>query len=255
MRLVSQIVTDPLAVLWLGLVGWSLAQLWRRRWRSVFPPLVIAAFLSLTGNPWLGHHLLARLEAPYVRTPGSLPAPADAVVMLGGQLQYSRHDLFAMDLDGACDRILAAADLARRGLGRALVLGGGAQGPPQAHLAESDLLAGWLAAWGLTNTPVLRLGQCLTTRDEAERVSRLAAEQGWKRLILVTSAAHMRRAAAVFRRLGLEVECVACDFQGLASLEATRRVLPFPSARGFAATGLFLHEVIGWCVYRWRGWV
>lgn len=254
-KLVSQIVTDPLAWLWLGLVGWALVQAWRRQWRSVLLPLLVAAFLSVAGNSWLGNRLLASLETPYARAPGVLPRAADAVVMLGGQLEFSRHDLLGLEVYDASDRMITAAELVRRGLGRALVLGGGAKGPPGARTSEGELVRGWLASWGYTNTPIFVLGQCRTTRDEAERTRRLASEQGWQRLVLVTSALHMRRSEATFRKLGLNVESVACDFRGLAELEATEYVTPIPTSGGLEAIDMYLHEIVGWHVYRWRGWL
>lgn len=76
------------------------------------------------------------------------------------------------------------------------------------------------------------------------------------RILLVTSAYHLRRAEAVFRKAGMDVIPVACDFvAGLAELESKPLFNPIPRPGGFDKMQLYMHEVIGWWVYRWRGWV
>ena len=93
------------------------------------------------------------------------------------------------------------------------------------------------------------------TRDEALRTQALAEAQGWHRIILVTSAGHMRRSEAVFRKLGLEVIPFACDFAGVAGVANSSTLKPAPSVGGFLHLEAYLHEVVGWWVYRWRGWL
>src|SRR5437763_1587374 len=56
------------------------------------------------------------------------------------------------------------------------------------------------------------LGANEDTHDEALKVRVLATERGWHRVLLVTSANHMRRASGVFRAQGLEVIPVPCNF-------------------------------------------
>jgi uncharacterized SAM-binding protein YcdF (DUF218 family) len=150
------------------------------------------------------------------------------------------------------DRFVTAAELIRRGKGRALVLGGGAHGTGSERRNEGDLLQRWLAAWNISPLPVYVLDGCRTTRDEAERTRRILEEKGWRRVILVTSAAHMRRSEAVFRKLGIEVECFAGDFRAL-NREKPRSFSPVPTPGAMQTLTLYTHEVLGWYYYRLRG--
>ncbi len=245
---------QPLAALWLVLVAAALWELWRRRWRTALGAALVAAVLSGVGATHWPARLLASLERPYGGVQlAALPA-GDAVVMLGGQLTPSANDVFGFELDGAADRVITAVEAVRQHKGRALVLGGG-WNPHVPNPGEGELLRRFVAAWQVVPVPVHVLGPCRDTRDEAERTRQLAETHGWRRVVLVTSAAHMRRAAAVFRRLGLEVVCLACDFEGLAALEAGRPNYLVPGLRGFALLQRYLYEQAGWWVYRWRGWL
>jgi hypothetical protein len=58
----------------------------------------------------------------------------------------------------------------------------------------------------------------------------------------------------VFRTLGMEVVPVACDFQKLGT--PYRGIPnPIPTSPGFYYMDTYLHEKLGWCVYRARGWI
>lgn len=249
MRLVG-----PLGLTFVFLVLSTVALLLKGRRKTAILPALLGALLYAIGATPLPVWLLASLEKPYagVRAEG-LPE-ADAIVMLGGLLTPSPNDPFGADFQPAVDRAIAAAELVRRELANDLVLGGGLQqnGPPGA--VESDYLLPWLDAWKLTPQRVHQLRNCINTHDEAVACKQLADERGWKKVILVTSAFHMRRAAGVFRAAGLEVICFPADFSGLAALpDAEWGILPGPGR--LVTFDVWLHEVLGWWVYRWRGWI
>ena len=245
---------QPLALLWLALLLYALLKLARRQWRLACCPLLVAACLYAVGATSLPASLLASLERPYagVEIP-SLPA-ADAVVMLGGITTPSSPDVFDFQFEGEVDRVITAIELVRQRKGRALVVGGGLDGRT-ANPGEGELLRRWIEAWNVPPAPVHVLGVCQNTRDEAVRTRALAEAQGWQRIILVTSAAHMRRAEATFRGAGLEVIPFACDFAGMAALPWRWEDTLTPSVLGFQQLDGYLHEVIGMWVYRWRGWL
>ncbi|MDW8311067.1 MAG: YdcF family protein, partial [Verrucomicrobiales bacterium] len=147
------------------------------------------------------------------------------------------------------------AELLRRGKGRHLVVGGAAHRVQGQVLVEADLARRWLETLGLARVPVISLGKCINTRDEAVRVAALCRERGWTNVLLVTSAYHMKRAEAVFRTAGVPVTCVPCDFQTEVSVMTESEVAWVPRVAGFQKLSLYVHEQIGWWVYRWRGWI
>jgi uncharacterized SAM-binding protein YcdF (DUF218 family) len=246
---------EPLVLIWLLALLAVLVSLRRRHWRCAFLAALFAGLLSLTGGS-LGVRLQASLERPYAGVNPAQVPPADAVVMLGGVLRASSNGLFGLDLEDSADRATTAAELIRLGKAPVLVLGGGAARKGGAAPSEGELVERWLGAWGFTNHAViLRLGVCENTHDEGERTAALFKERGWKRVILVTSAAHMRRGEGVFRKLGMPVTCVAGDFRALANLEGGGGFQFYPGTDGMDALANYAHEEIGWWVYRLRGWV
>jgi uncharacterized SAM-binding protein YcdF (DUF218 family) len=102
---------------------------------------------------------------------------------------------------------------------------------------------------------VVSLGENAHTRQEAEKVRALVDQRGWKRVLLVTSANHMTRAAAVFRTLGIDVVPVPCNFLTTVSTAPNGPVFTVPNWAGFEKIGAWAHERTGWWIYRWRGWI
>jgi len=87
------------------------------------------------------------------------------------------------------------------------------------------------------------------THDEALATAKLARDRGWTRIILVTDPLHMRRAAAVFAKAGLDVVRRPC---GLVEYDV-RKIERVPER--VHAFQDWLHEAVGWQVYRRRGWL
>ena len=86
---------------------------------------------------------------------------------------------------------------------------------PNDPIAPEAVLSQQLAQeLGVPASAVLLNDQARTTAEEAKRINQLAAEQGWKQLILVTSAFHMPRAVASFQQQSnLQIIPVACDYR------------------------------------------
>jgi uncharacterized SAM-binding protein YcdF (DUF218 family) len=88
-----------------------------------------------------------------------------------------------------------------------------------------------------------------TTRIEAERFRELAAAQGWRAAVVVTSPLHTRRACRAFEHVGVTVTCRASPDRSLPWQHLTG-----PDAR-LAGFGAWLYEALAWLEYRIRGWV
>lgn len=247
---------QPLGLIWLA--GWIAVALglWKRRWSTAALGFFTGLLLHLVGGTNLCAFLLARLEAPYDPLSYPLPTPgADAVVMLGGSHAWSRRALVGWEAGEQSDRILTAVELVRTGRAQTLVLGGAGYEEQGRIHADSELITRWFRDWGVPVREVVTLGVCANTRDEAERTARLAAERKWRRVILVSSAWHLPRAEAAFRKAGLAVEPVGADFPGLETLNEGFQLHPVPRLAGFQQFSLWLHEVIGHRYYRFKGWI
>jgi uncharacterized SAM-binding protein YcdF (DUF218 family) len=248
-------VFDPLGAVWLLMVLCCLGLLHRRHWRSAawlgFPIVLI----FLLGSTPIIDRLVASAERHYVvSNVASLP-PADAVVALGGGYTASPNDPLGFAVSDAGVRVLTAIQLTRSGKAPVLVLGGAKAFPDRPKLSRMTPVQEWIQAWRLTPGTVTNLGVCGDTHDEALRYAALATQHQWKRTLLVTSALHLKRAEAVFKKQGLEIVPVGCDFQVCGMLPGEGIYSPFPSQSRFALWSLYLHEQIGWWVYRWRGWI
>ena len=179
--------------------------------------------------------------------------PFDAVVALGGGERISQHDLLGFAMEDGGSRVLTAIQLVRSGKAKTLVLGGSWPLSDRRDVPSMGVVQDWVKAWGLAGGAVTNLGICINTHDEAIAFRKLARSRGWSKVLLVTSALHMRRAVALFKKQGIEVTPVAGDFQVLGVPPDS--FSPFPSQHRLFLLTLYLHEKIGWWVYRARGWV
>ncbi len=194
----------PAGLAWLGLLAFACG-LWRRRLRG---PAVAAAALWLlataAGNAWVGSALIDGLQRPYARIDPLAQGRFDAVAVLGGGVEV-RND-GRPDLTAAGERAVLGVLLWRAGRTPRLV----ASGPyePIAGGGVTSNAAATAVLWeqlGVPPASIVLLQGPRTTTDEVAALAQLVAERGWRRVGLVTSAWHMRRAIRLCARRGLEV--------------------------------------------------
>ena len=246
---------QPIAFVWLLQVLGTVHLLWRRRIREALFPAGMAVLIWIIGGSPLATWLIASLERPYARAAGTEIPNADVVLMLGGCSRTSEFDLSGFDLQSNGDRVVTALGLVRLDKARALVLGGGTHKTNHGRVPEGQAFERWLTKWNLVSVPMFNLGLRDDTHDEAIHFQLLAKEHDWRSCLLVTSAWHMERSAAIFKKLGIPVTPVACDFEVIGLPHEAGQIKIIPGGQGFSLLGLYLHEKVGWLVYRVRGWV
>lgn len=256
----------PLAVypLGLALMLQILGLVWRRRRWGPWLAGAGMVLLWLGSMPVISRQLAWRLEEKAVLlTPAVLPQ-ADAVVVLGGGMVPPLPPRRQVEVNGAGDRLLTGIDLMDQGLAPWLIVSGGEGANFTAHHPASTQAQSAADLAGRLGVPADRLlvsGQGRNTAEEAVALNRLAQDQQWQSVLLVTSATHLPRSVATFRRLtGLTIIPVACDFQ-LPTRELFGRptfssVLHdvLPNSQALNLTSLTMKESLGGLVYRMRGW-
>lgn len=246
---------EPLGLAWLGLTALLVCLIWKRSLRQALllgVPWLLMTLVVCTPVPSV---LLASLERPWVGVDlAKLPA-ADAVVSLGGTGEPSAREFVGFHFTRGADRLMTAVELVRRGKSSTLVFGGGGYEHSGKWDSEADAVKQWIDSWRVLESPVISLGVCSDTHDEAVKTAALIKERGWKSVILVTSASHMRRAEATFKKAGINVTCAPSNFLSTVFREDSLDWFHAPHPAGPEAFSAWFHEVLGLLVYRWRGWV
>jgi len=247
---------EPIGFIWLVLTVLIGVKIHRKQWRLLWLPVLAWLLLSLTASTPLSQSLLATLESKWPPVDVAQLPVCDAIVVLGGGVEPSESEPAGIHLKGASDRLFAALMLAKQGRGRLILTGGGSyQGGEDVTVFEGAGAKRWVEDWRLSPVPVQSLGPCVDTHDEALKVATLAAQHGWKRVALVTSAYHMTRSKAVFEKAGNVVVPVPCNYLSVEMRHRQQNWLDVPKAGNIAFFDAWLHEIVGWWVYRLRGWV
>ena len=156
-----------------------------QRGSILFRLLALVAIGGFAAIVYLAWHPLLRGAASFWIVQDRIE-PADIIIVIG-------------DDDFAADRAKEAAALFRAGWAPQ-ILASGRMLRPYASIA--DYMARDLQSEGVPPSAILRFShRADDTRDEAEGLRVLAEQKGWKRILLVTSNYHTRRARYVFRKV------------------------------------------------------
>ena len=202
--------------------------------------IAVAVLLGVTTLTPALRPVLAALDA------SSPPAKADAIVILGGGLNCGAGELEASSLD----RLVRGLELWRAGFAGTITL---TATPPDVFGESCPSLEAVTGPIVMRLYPtggpqVVVLEDMRTTRTEALAVAREAKARGWRRVLVVTSPVHTRRALATFRNAGLDASAVASSEARFDS------ALRNPWDR-FAALQPVTRELLGLLTYAWRGWL
>jgi uncharacterized SAM-binding protein YcdF (DUF218 family) len=158
--------------------------------------LGILAFLVSAFTP------LPNLLERWSRIP-SMVQPADAIVVLGSFV--SEDGILSGD---SLHRAVRGIALYHQGYAPLIVLSGyaGTRGS-----SEAEVRAELARTLGVPRVALLAEARAFTTREEAVRIGRTLRERGSRTILLVTDSLHMRRARALFERVGLAVLPAGAD--------------------------------------------
>ena len=166
---------------------------------------------------------------------------ADAIILHGGSMGIQTNLSAYAEMWGSADRVWQAARLWKAGKApKIIATGDGAK--------ESTL--GLLKELGVEEDCVEFL-DARNTEEEARRVrGNLEGKGKDKRLLLVTSAWHMKRARMMFEKYAKDVEivCAPADFECTMLAKRGWSILPDPNA--FNLNSIAFHEWVGIVGYK-----
>jgi uncharacterized SAM-binding protein YcdF (DUF218 family) len=212
-----------------------------------------AMWLWFWSAPLTTDWVRATLEHAYPPVPVEKLPSADAIVVLGGGMAGVEPPRLHPDLGLAADRIWHAARLHKAGKAPVVVLSGGAgwarSGDKQ---PEAGAMSEFLQDLGVPKSSILLESESRNTYENALCTKRLLDARSEKKILLVTSALHMRRAEAIFRSLGFEVVPAATDYE-IADESKLTPLLWMPDAISLDGGSRALKEYLGLIAFRIRG--
>ena len=207
--------------------------------------------------------LLARsLEWRY--TPPKEVPTAQVIVLLGGGTEPEVPPRPIVEINSAGDRVLYAAQLYKEGKAPLILLSGGEiSWLNEGSATPADDMAKILQSIGVPQEALLIENESKNTHENALFAQELLAEMDINQILLVTSAMHMPRAAAVFEKQGFEVKPLPVDYSVTENESPedqngsliTKVLDVIPNASGLSLTTNALKEYLGFLVYKIQGWL
>jgi len=246
----------PPTLIAVGLVAAFVFMRRRPRWGAGALIAALALYYLLAIEP-TAYALAWTLERRY-RAPSEHAAFVDVqaiVVLAGGASRATPWS--SAELSGPSWRRLWRGIALARELGGTvpLLYTGGSGDPFDPISVEAALAQSYAAAMGVPAERFWIEDASRSTFENGRAVARVLAERlpdvGDRRIVLVTSARHLPRAMAVFRRVGVDAIPVAAD-----AATGEFRLDPLdvlPSASAFSSSMASIHEWVGMLGYRVLG--
>ena len=237
-------MVNPLAIGMLLVLAGIVFACWRRRRTSIALLVAAVAWLWYWSMPLVSDALGASLEAEFEPKPIAELPKADAIVLLGGGMNAASNVYPYPNLCAAADRVWHAARLYKAGKAPLIVPSG----------TGSDLCeVPFLEDLGVRSRDIRAEAGSRNTEENAKFVADLLKDRPRPKVLLVTSAWHMRRALLMYRRYAPNLEIVPAP----ADYEYTvKRAQPFtggdlcPDYYALEASGTAWKEILGYWWYK-----
>ena len=214
-------------------------------------------FLIIFSNGLFADILWRLLEHPWKRLDYSLVAPSDGIVVLSGGRHLPPGNTKIIEWYDP-DRFLAGIDLYKANKSNRLIFTGGINPLTSDLPPEGDIYIKEAISMGLPKEDLFTTYPVNNTLQEAKAIKKLLNNELpliQNRIILVTSAFHMKRAKKVFESEGISVQPYPVDFQSnksfISSLRNPLKWMPSSSSLNKSSSGI--REIIGRFIYgAWR---
>ena len=186
--------------------------------------------------------LVRALASPLIRVDAK-PARVDAIAALSAGV--TPDGLLRSE---SLDRTLSGIELQRKGFASTLMISRERARLGKGTVTDSADLA---RIADLTNSApaIVFVDSIFTTRTEALRMKKIGDAHGWRRIAVVTSPLHSRRACATFEAVGFQVVCAPAAVRG-SGLDP--HSTPQDRFWGFRS---WLYETFATDSYKRRGWI
>lgn len=171
-------------------------------------------------------------------------------IVLGGMADLETHT-GRLIVERSIDRILQAIVLYKAGKVRKIIITGGSGQLLNQKIKEANDIKNFCIQLGIPPEDILTETASRNTYENAKFTKKLLPFQNEK-VLLITSAIHMRRSMAVFKKAGYHFDILSTDPMAF-PLAADDFFLP--KARALDNWTILLKEIAGYCAYKIVGYI
>lgn len=208
--------------------------------------------LLLFSNPYIGDEMIRIWEKPNKlhRT----EARYAAGILLCGDIVDYETNTDRMIFRSGSDRLLQTIELYKNGVIKKIVISGGSGHLIYKDRTEASFIKIYLVRIGIASDDILFESSSRNTFENAKYTSLLLKDNRIVgNLLLITSAMHMRRASATFRKTGLNIEeYPTSKITGLRMKDVDHILIP--SLATLHNWNILIHELVGYLVYKIMGY-
>lgn len=193
-------------------------------------------------------------EVPSMKA-NSFSQPFDVGVMMGGAMRYYNSDMERVVYGSGADRLMQCIDLYKKGKIRKILISGGSGLLTDQRFKEADLLRNVLISTNIPSGDIYIENLSKNTYENALfSAAILKKDFPGQKILLITSAYHMRRSMACFEKQGITVTPFSVDEQSGRG-QYTPDKLIIPDVFYLEGWDKLIHEWIGYVSYKIAGYV
>jgi uncharacterized SAM-binding protein YcdF (DUF218 family) len=224
--------------------------IWAAITRKRLPVILALLLLIITSSPIVSHQMVSYIDGQERKKSIEEMDVADSIVVLSGMIAPILAKQGVVYEWGDPDRFFGGIELIKAGKAKTIIFTGGIL-PWQKNIQpEGQVLAKFTEDLGIPSSQIIITKDVENTRDEAKAVREILTQNNANKVILVTSAFHMPRAANLFLKEGIEVQTYPVDYK--AGISSITPMDFLPSADAFYMFQFSLRELIGRAYYSFK---
>ncbi|WP_299820354.1 YdcF family protein [uncultured Pontibacter sp.] len=214
--------------------------------------LTSVGLLLFFSNPFISNEVWRAWEVKAM--PIKNVGDYDVAVILTGVTSYREDVPDRIHTSKGADRFLHPLHLYRMGKIDKILITGGSGFVLENRIPEAEQIEKILLMAGVAEEDIITESNSRNTRENAVNTAALLEKHPqFKKVLLVTSAFHMRRSAACFEKAGVNADSFPTDFYSYERRYTPDEVI-IPSAEAFSRWHLLIHEITGFVVYKLLGY-
>lgn len=238
-------------VIWIGILLLLALLCEKQKRKKRFLRLSAILFFFFT-NSFIIDEILRIWEISAIKTE-ELDPPYDYGIVLGGMVTYD-VEYKRINFVTSTDRLLQAIDLYHQKKIKKFFITGGSGSFTNREMKEALLLEKYMAEIGIPENDICIETESKNTYENAIYTAQILSREPNKKLLLITSAVHLRRSIGCFKKAGINAKPYSTDRKA-GPRKFNIGHLFVPDVGALSLWTIFLHEFFGYIVYKVMGYL